>query len=109
MLAWEGADRSARGELMYQKFAMLLSAVGCVFAVACSQSDPGITTAVKTKLAEDDTVKAYQIDVDTANGVVTLKGTVETPAAKDQAVTIARNTNGVRDVVDQLMVNAQAA
>lgn len=94
---------------MYQKFAMLLSALGCVAAVACSQSDPGITTAVKAKLAGDDTVKAYQIDVDTANGVVTLSGAVESSAAKDQAVLIARNTNGVRDVVDHITVNPGAA
>lgn len=93
---------------MYQKFAMLLSALGCVAAVACSQSDPGITTAVKAKLAGDDTVKAYQIDVDTANGVVTLSGAVESSAAKDQAVLIARNTNGVRDVVDHITVNPGA-
>lgn len=94
---------------MYQRIAMLLSAAGCVVAVACSQSDPGITTAVKAKLVADDTVKAYQIDVDTADKVVTLSGTVETSAAKDQAVMIARGTTGVRDVVDQITVNPEAA
>jgi hyperosmotically inducible periplasmic protein len=93
---------------MYQRIAMLLSAAGCVVAVACSQSDPGITTAVKSKLAADDTVKAYEIDVDTADKVVTLSGMVATSAAKDQAVTIARGTNGVRDVVDHITVNSTA-
>jgi hyperosmotically inducible periplasmic protein len=93
---------------MYQKIAMLLSAAGCVVAVACSQSDPGITTAVKSKLAKDDTVKAYQIDVDTSDKVVTLRGMVDTSAAKDQAVMIARGTNGVRDVVDHITVNSAA-
>ena len=48
-----------------------------VFTVACAQTDAGITTNVKTKMAADDTVKAYQIDVDTRNGVVTLSGAVE--------------------------------
>jgi len=88
---------------------MLLSAVGTVVAVACSQSDAGITTAVKSKFASDDTVKAYQIDVDTSNKVVTLSGNVETAAAREQAVLIARQTNGVRDVVDHLNVNPAAA
>jgi hyperosmotically inducible protein len=60
-------------------------------------------------MAADDTVKAYQIDVDTANGVVTLTGVVDSPAAKTQAATIARNTDGVRDVVDRIEVNASAA
>ncbi len=73
---------------------------------ACAQSDPGITTAVKTKLAADDTVKAYRIDVDTKEGVVTLLGTVDTPAAKTRAVEVARGTDGVRNVVDQLTVSA---
>jgi hyperosmotically inducible periplasmic protein len=94
---------------MLQKFAILFSAAGLVMTVACAQTDPGITTAVKAKLAADTTVKAYQIDVDTANGVVTLTGTVEVPAAKEQAVIIARGTDGVKDVVDRITVNAPAA
>jgi BON domain len=94
---------------MLQRFAVLLSAAGMVVTIACSQSDPGVTTAVKSKLAADDTVKAYQIDVDTKDHVVTLSGTVETAAAKEQAVMIARQTEGVRDVVDQITVDADAA
>ena len=72
--------------------------------VACAQSDPGITTAVKGKLAADDTVKSYRIDVDTKDRVVTLQGKVDTQTAKARAVELARNTDGVRDVVDQLTV-----
>ena len=83
--------------------------VAISLTVACGQSDPGITTAVKTKLAADDTVKAYQIDVDTADRVVTLTGTVDTSAAKDQALMLARQTAGVRDVVDRISVNPAAA
>jgi hyperosmotically inducible protein len=77
-----------------------------VTTVACSQSDPGITTAVKSKLAADDTVKAYRIDVDTKDRVVTLKGEVDTAAAKARAVELARSVEGVRDVVDQTAIVA---
>jgi hypothetical protein len=91
------------------KLAGFVSAAALLFAVACGQTDAGITTAVKSKLAADDTVKAYQVDVDTSNKVVTLRGDVETMAQKEQAVTIARNTDGVRDVIDQLRVNPTAA
>ena len=94
---------------MFQKLALLCSAAGLVMTVACAQTDPGITTAVKTKLAADDTVKAYQINVDTSSGVVTLTGIVEVPAAKEQAVLIARGTDGVKDVVDRITVNQAAA
>ena len=94
---------------MLQRFAILLSGAGLIMTVACAETDPGITTAVKTKLAADDTVKAYQIDVDTANNVVTLTGTVETAAAEEVAIAIARETDGVTDVVDRITVNAAAA
>ncbi len=86
-----------------------MSAAALLLTVACGQTDAGITTAVKTKLAADDTVKAYQVDVDTSNKVVTLRGDVETMAQKEHAVTIARNTDGVTDVIDQLRVNPTAA
>lgn len=94
---------------MLQRFALPLSAAALAVAIACSQSDPGVTTAVKSKLAADDTVKAYQIDVDTKDRVVTLSGSVESAAQKEQAVRIARQTEGVRDVVDQIIVNPAAA
>lgn len=90
-----------------KKLAGLVSAA--LFAIACAQTDAGITTAVKSKLAADDMVKAYQVDVDTQNKVVTLSGDVETAAQKEHAVMIARNTDGVADVIDQLRVNPTAA
>ena len=91
------------------KWAGFVSTAALLFAVACGQTDAGITTAVKSKLAADDTVKAYQVDVDTSNKVVTLSGDVETMAQKEHAVTIARNTDGVTDVIDRLRVNRTAA
>jgi hyperosmotically inducible protein len=87
----------------------LLGALALAFTtIACAETDPGITTAVKGKLAADDTVKAYRIDVDTKDGVVTLSGAVDTAVAKDRAVEVAKATDGVRDVVDQLTVSPGA-
>ena len=80
-----------------------------VFAAACAQSDAGITTKVKTKLATDNTVKASQVDVDTKDRVVTLSGNVDSDAAKTRAVEIARQTTGVKDVVDNLSVAGSTA
>jgi osmotically-inducible protein OsmY len=93
---------------MHQRFAILLSAGALAVTVACSQTDAGITTAVKSKMATDDTVKASEINVDTHNHVVTLNGTVGSQAEKERAVMIARNTNGVNSVVDDLTVGAVA-
>ena len=92
---------------MLKRLAVVLGAA--VVAAACGQSDAGITTAVKAKLAADTTVRAYEIDVDTNNRIVTLSGEVETSIAKDQALKLARETDGVRDVVDKLQVGESAA
>jgi len=86
-----------------------ISTVVLAISVACSQSDAGITTAVKARLAADDTVKAYKVDVDTQNKVVTLSGDVDTAAQREHAVMIARQTKGVADVIDQLRVSPTAA
>jgi hypothetical protein len=92
-----------------KRLAGFLAVASLGFAIACAETDAGITTSVKSKLAADDTVKAYQVDVTTENGVVTLSGDVETAAQKEHAVTLARNTDGVRDVIDRLEVNPTAA
>lgn len=81
-------------------------AVLALWSVACSKSDAGITTAIKAQLAADDEVKAYQIDVDTRDEVVTLSGTVDTPRAKTRAVEIARLEKGVFQVIDNIAVTA---
>jgi hypothetical protein len=91
-----------------------LGAFACalVFAVgtaACSQSDAGITTKVKAQFAADDLVKAHDINVTTEKHVVTLTGEVPSAAAKEQAVRLARSTEGVSDVVDNLRVNEAEA
>src|SRR5215212_6612325 len=44
------------------------------------------------------------IDVDVDNNVVTLNGTVKSAAAKAKAVSIAKATDGVKSVVDNLHV-----
>ncbi|MGZ5131150.1 MAG: BON domain-containing protein [Caldimonas sp.] len=63
--------------------------------------DSAITAKVKTALLADPTVKGLQIDVDTKNGVVSLKGSVP-KAESDRAVQIARETSGVKSVDNQL-------
>jgi hyperosmotically inducible periplasmic protein len=85
------------------------AATALLITVACAQTDAGITTAVKSQLAADEDVKAYQIDVDTRDKVVTLSGDVETATAKSRAVEIARTTDGVTNVVDNIQVTGATA
>jgi hyperosmotically inducible protein len=66
--------------------------------------DAAITTELKTKLIADTQVAARTINVDTKDGVVTLKGTVKSAEERDKAIQIARDTRGVQRVDDQLTV-----
>jgi osmotically-inducible protein OsmY len=47
------------------------------------------------------------IDVDSDNGVVTLKGKVDTAEAKKKAEEIARKVDGVKSVKNELTVEAK--
>jgi hyperosmotically inducible protein len=81
--------------------------LGLAVAVsACGQSDAGITTAVKSRLIQDDLVRARVIDVDTQNAVVTLTGEVESTSEEARALEIARTTDNVVDVVDNISIAA---
>ena len=86
----------------------LISLCGAaLLATACSQTDAGITTSVKSQLVKDDTVKARQIDVTTRDHVVTLTGQVNTSEEESKALQIARSTRGVSSVVDRIDVGPQ--
>ena len=74
---------------------------------AAPRGDTAITTAVQARYYTDDTVRARHINVSTDNGVVTLKGTVESEAARQQAVNLAKSVEGVSQVEDQLQVAAE--
>lgn len=67
-------------------------------------TDSAITTSLKAKFLADSTVRSADISVDTNNGVVTLSGTAPSPAAHTLAVEMARNTDGVKRVDDQIKV-----
>ena len=61
--------------------------------------DSAITTEIKTKLAAEHITSLGRIHVDTdADGVVWLSGSARTEEARDKAVSIARETKGVKDV-----------
>ena len=67
-------------------------------------ADASITSAVKTKLLGDPKVGGLKIDVDTKDNVVTLTGNVKSEAEKAEAIRLAKNTTGVKSVVDKLVV-----
>ena len=68
-------------------------------------TDAWITTKVKWFLAKDEGLgSTTNINVDTKDHVVTLKGTVKNSADKSRAVELANKTDGVKRVVDELTI-----
>ena len=79
------------------------------------QTDPGsggvindskITAEVKVRLARDNMLSMYQIDVDTQNGVVTLTGTVKNESEAKHAIAIAEAVDDVKHVQSVLKVKS---
>ena len=68
-------------------------------------SDTWITAKVKWFFMGDDLLKGSDINVDTNDRVVTLKGTVKSAAGRSRAVALATDTDGVRRVIDELVVS----
>jgi osmotically-inducible protein OsmY len=67
-------------------------------------NDGVVLMKVKSKLAADPDVSALDIDVDVSRGVVTLTGDVGSSAQANEAIRIARETDGVKSVVSRLEV-----
>ncbi len=70
--------------------------------------DAAITAKVKMALVGEPGLKALKIDVDTANGVVTLTGVVDTPQSLDRATQVAQAVDGVKSVDNRLNVKSKA-
>ena len=63
-----------------------------------------LTAKIKAKMVLDDFVKARAIDVTTSGSIVTLSGTVHSKQEQERAVRLAKETEGVTQVVDHLTV-----
>jgi hyperosmotically inducible protein len=67
-------------------------------------TDAWITSRVHSNFVGEDALKGSDINVDTANHVVTLKGSVKSDAGRARAVALARKVEGVDRVIDHLTV-----
>ena len=68
--------------------------------------DATITAKVKTNLIAEPDLKGMAIDVDTAQNIVTLKGTVASDDMSKRAERIAKEVEGVKEVRNELLVKA---
>ncbi|MCP3944417.1 MAG: BON domain-containing protein [Desulfobacteraceae bacterium] len=66
--------------------------------------DSSIHAKIIAKMISDDFIKTYPIDIDVYNGVVYLKGTVETDSQKRMTADLTRGVIGVIRVENWLLV-----
>jgi len=69
--------------------------------------DAKITAKVKAKIAADGDINPFNIDVDTNEGVVTLQGRVKKEESRAKAEQYARDTSGVKKVINLVKVGDQ--
>ncbi len=67
-------------------------------------SDAAITTSIKADYLKDPDLSVFKIDVDTKDGMVTLNGMADTPAARMRAEKLASAIKGVKGVRNNLTV-----
>ncbi len=67
-------------------------------------SDKEITTKIKLKFISDPEIKAFSLDVDTVNGIVTLTGVVEKESQKNKAIELAKSVEGVKWIIVNISV-----
>lgn len=66
--------------------------------------DSVLTTRVKAKFANDPAVSAMAIQVETLKGTVQLSGFAKSSDEKNKAGMLARDTSGVKSVVNDIVV-----
>ena|SRR2546427_2898241 len=81
-----------------------LQVVPKVAANQVEKRDDQIRNSVEKRIEERASLNGDKIDVEVANGVVRLTGRVDRPGDRMTALSLARNTQGVRSVFDDLRV-----
>jgi osmotically-inducible protein OsmY len=70
-------------------------------------SDDSIHDLVKRKLANDPDVKGGALDIEVKDGMVTLRGKVETDKLKQKAERLAKKVPGVKKVVNEIQLSTK--
>jgi len=89
-------------------FALAISLAGCKKTVA-PVDDATLNNAVQTKISNDAALGGQPIQISTANGVVTLSGTVDSDAARTLAANDAMQVAGIKVLNNNLAVQSASA
>jgi osmotically-inducible protein OsmY len=77
------------------------------FADKQPASDDLIHDNVKRRLANDADVKGGALEIDVKDGVVTLRGKLETQRLIEKATKLARKVTGVKKVVNEIQLSTK--
>ena len=86
----------------------MLLALGMTMACNRTPNDAQIANQVQSKITADSNIQNKQIGVQSANGVVTLSGTVASELERSAAANDAAQVSGVKTVVNDLQVSQTA-
>jgi hypothetical protein len=85
--------------------------IALLVGTGCSRKpdDAKITADIQSRFSQDSGLSTKQLGVQSANGVVTLSGTVDNDAQRDVASRDAAAVEGVKEVVNNLQIGTAAA
>src|ERR1700746_2323543 len=89
--------------------AVLVSLLLLTFACTKTPNDAKVPADIQSRLGADSGLQNKQINVQAANGTVTLSGNVDTDAQREAASKYAATEPGVKQVINNLQVAPMAA
>jgi len=93
----------------FARVALLVSLLAFAFACTKTPNDAQVTADIQSKLGADSGLQNKQINVQAANGTVTLSGNVDTDAQREAASKYAGSEPGVKTVINNLQVAPMSA
>lgn len=93
---------------LYLSLILLIAVFGLAVGCTKAPNDAQIQGEVQSKFSQDSGLQGKQLAVQSANGVVTLSGTVDNQIERDAAARQAAAVPGVKEVINNLQVGAPA-
>ena len=88
--------------------ALVLAAAPALAQNKADSPDDRISDQIRMRLATDPDVKGGALDVSVKDGVVTIRGRVDTDKGKKKAEKLAKKVKGVKSVDNELAVGPPA-
>lgn len=83
---------------------LMIAVLALTGAAKEAPDDGAIEDQVRIRLAGDRDVKGTTLEVEVSNGVVTLRGQVDSDKARKRAEKLAKKVKGVERVINELTI-----